>query len=80
MSLAIGAIDYAIDEVSRLRETTPNDVIDDTLFHLRQARNCLDQGAKEMSSIMCMLPFMIMLAKSRFPIRDQNLRASLNQD
>lgn len=48
--LAIGSIDYAIDEVESLKKVIRNvssiHCINDSLFHLRKAREALDEGLK----------------------------------
>lgn len=44
--LATGSIDYAIEEVSRLKVCNKQYFIDDSLFHLRKAKECLTEGLK----------------------------------
>ena len=51
MELATGSIEYAIEEVSRLKNLTRNNIesnycIEDTLFHLRRAKETLQEGLK----------------------------------
>ncbi len=42
--LAIGSIDYAIEEVERIRPKCNQYVINDCLYHLQKAREALIQG------------------------------------
>lgn len=50
-TLAIGSIDYALEEVESLKRITHKTsvihCIDDALFHLRRAREALDEGLKD---------------------------------
>lgn len=73
--LAIGSIDYAMEEVSRLRSMYGT-CIDDTLYHLRRARESLTQGvgdtkqwSKEaeeaMKIFILMMPYLIHLRSSQ---------------
>lgn len=79
--LAVSSIDYAMSEVENLLKlTNKTDVkhtIDDSLFHLRRARECLTEGLQNpsewvqdteetMRMIYAMLPFL-------FLMRGQNL-------
>jgi hypothetical protein len=73
--LAIGSIDYAIEEVDSLKKLTRNvssiHCVDDALFHLRKAREALDEGLKNpdvwakentdaIRTFMFMLPYLLL--------------------
>jgi hypothetical protein len=75
-TLSIGSVDYAIDEVSRLKSlyTRVEDIhcVEDALFHLRRAREALVDGlanAKEWSKeaeeamklFILMMPYLIQM-------------------
>lgn len=85
-NLAISSVDYAISEVENLhqfsKKTEVKHTIDDALFHLRRAKECLTEGLKNpvewvndteetMKMIYMMLPFL-------FLMRDQNLSKRLS--
>lgn len=42
--LAVGSIDYAIEEVERIRPRCNQYVINDCVYHLKKAREALIQG------------------------------------
>ena len=42
--LAVGSIDYAIEEVERIRPKCNQYVINDCVYHLKKAREALVQG------------------------------------
>lgn len=80
MELASGSIDYAIEEVSRLKQLTrsieTNYCIDDTLFHLRRAKETLNEGLKNPQEWMkdseeiarlclAMIPFMLLMKEKK---------------
>lgn len=50
-TLALGSIDYALTEVESLKKlshkTSVIHCIDDALFHLRRAREALEEGLKD---------------------------------
>lgn len=56
IDLASGSLDYAIEEVSRLKVLTKSIeaqyCIEDCLFHLRRAKECLNDGLKNPSEWM----------------------------
>jgi hypothetical protein len=73
--LAVGSIEYAMEEVESLKKLTRSvsavHCVDDALFHLRRAREALDEGlknpdawAKENSdairAFMIMLPYLLL--------------------
>ena len=67
--LAIGSIDYAIEEVSRLKVSNKEYFIDDSLFHLRKAKECLIGGINQQQEIakilLAIIPLLLLM-------RDQN--------
>lgn len=79
-SLATGSIEYAIEEVSTLKNmyTKIEDIhcIDDCLFHLRRAREALVDGLKNskewaqeteeaMKTLIMLTPFLVMMNNTR---------------
>ena len=79
--LAIGSIDYALTEVERLHKNATSievkNTIDDSLFHLRRAKEALVDGLKNpkewvqeseetIKTFYAMIPFLLLM-------RDQNL-------
>ena len=42
--LAVGSIDYAIEEVERIRPKCNQYVINDCIYHLKKAREALSEG------------------------------------
>lgn len=47
MDLAVGSIDYAMDELERVRPFIKLHVFDTVSYHLTMARNALQAGAKD---------------------------------
>jgi hypothetical protein len=69
VGLATGSIDYAMDEVARVRHISPTRV-DDALFHLRRAREALgdptsDEWMQDTQEVMkwvfAMIPFLLLV-------------------
>jgi len=79
--MAKGSVDYAIEEVQNLKRSAKGievkNTLDDCLFHLRRAKECLDDGLKNpkewvqdseetMRMFLAMIPFLLLM-------RDQSL-------
>lgn len=80
--LGIGSIDYSIEEVTRLKSLSNKlevqYCIDDSLFYLRKAKECLKDGLKDpkewmkdsqdvVNLCLAMIPFLLLM-------KDQNSR------